>query len=459
MSSDPSLLANHLRRYGVQPAAAIRRALGLTQPTFSRALARTDGLIRIGRARAARYGLSRSVANRGSHWPVYRLDARGAPRRVGLLHAVHVDCWWFEPSKRACRWLHGASSDGLFRGLPWFLADLRPQGFMGRAFGRRHGVDLGLPNDASRWTDDDVLLALLSRGEDLPGDFIVGEAALERVQRLRLAAPDAISRRARAKRYGELAAAAVAGELVGSSAGGEQPKFGATIADGNRSVRHVLVKFSDMVASAAGRRWADLLVCEHVAGEILRHARIASARSEIVDSGGRRCLEVSRFDRVGAHGRRGFVSLAALDANEYGMHDDWRHAADRLERDGWIGAAGAQSLRTLRFFGQLIGNTDQHFGNVGFEFGEVRPFRLAPAYDMLPMLYRPAAAGEIVARRLEPELPPPEATAAWERGAALALVFWRRVAKDARISRDFRTIALQNATSVARVRSTHRRGR
>ncbi len=37
----------------------------------------------------------------------------------------------------------------------------------------------------------------------------------------------------------------------------------------------------------------------------------------------------------------------------------------------------------------LIGNTDRHFGNVTLFDRYEGPFELAPAYDMLPMLFAP----------------------------------------------------------------------
>ena len=74
--------------------------------------------------------------------------------------------------------LHGEFSDGLFPGLPWFLDDQHPQGFFGRAFARRVAADIGAPPDLLRWRADDIVLALLRHGDDLPGDLILGEAAL-----------------------------------------------------------------------------------------------------------------------------------------------------------------------------------------------------------------------------------------------------------------------------------------
>ena len=51
----------------------------------------------------------------------------------------------------------------LHAGLPWFLDDMRPQGFMGRTFAHTHPA-LGLAADPRHWSADDALKALASAG-------------------------------------------------------------------------------------------------------------------------------------------------------------------------------------------------------------------------------------------------------------------------------------------------------
>ena len=63
--------------------------------------------------------------------------------------------------------------------------------------------------------------------------------------------------------------------------------------------------------SAAEQRWADLLVCEHLALQALAMLPgLAAAPSAIVvQHAGRTLLEVERFDRHGLWGRSPLVSL------------------------------------------------------------------------------------------------------------------------------------------------------
>jgi hypothetical protein len=172
-----------LARSGPLPAAVLGRELGLSQPSISRLLAEAgDRIVRLGRARATRYALAHSIGRAGSPWPLYRIDAQARAERLGELHALHGDRYWFETSAPRPALLHGDFVDGEFPGLPWFLDDQRPQGFLGRAFGRRVAADIHANPDIALWSADDIVLALLRHGDDAPGDLVLGEDALQRAQ-------------------------------------------------------------------------------------------------------------------------------------------------------------------------------------------------------------------------------------------------------------------------------------
>jgi hypothetical protein len=444
-----------LLQTGPMSASALQRELGVSQPTMSR-LARKagDAVLRIGRARASRYAHRRSLGPLGSRWTVYRIDALGHPHLAAHLHAVTPRGWWYAAVGAAPGWLDGEFRDGLFPDLPWFLDDMRPQGFMGRAFARRHAGLLGIGDDPRLWSADATLSALLSFGDDTPGDFILGDSALARFERRRLSAPASIGFGDRASAYAACATAALANEVPGSSAGGEQPKFTATVATAE-GYRHVIVKFSPTRDSAVGSRWADLLVCEHLALEALRAGGVAVCHTELLEAGGRAFLEVARFDRVGAHGRRGFVSMLALCSAFDGALDDWPSAAERLEGGGWLSRGDADTLRLLWHFGGFIRNTDMHFGNVTFALEQGTPLGMAPAYDMLPMHYRPTAAGEVVSREFEPRIPPGLRRDIWFRAGRMAERFWALASSDARLSVAFRDEAARVAVLTGRLLATY----
>jgi hypothetical protein len=195
-----------------------------------------------------------------------------------------------------------------------------------------------------------------------------------------------------------------------------------------------------------------LLWCEHLAAETMRAHGIITARSEIVDGGGRRFLEVERFDRINAIGRRGMISLGTLEDAFFAQPSaDWSAAATMLEEEGWISAAEARSLRWLWCFGDLIANTDMHRANASFWFGDQRPYTLTPFYDMLPMLYAPGSQGDLSERTFSPRPPIAAVMDVWPNAAAAAAAFWERAAADAGLTNSFRPIAQANLAALGRL--------
>jgi hypothetical protein len=105
----------------------------------------------------------------------------------------------------------------------------------------------------------------------------------------------------------------------------------------------------------------------------------------------------------------------------------------------------------LWHFGQLIGNTDMHDGNLSFRpriSAEGAAMTLAPAYDMLPMLYAPQRGVELAPVNFAPRLPLPAEREAWQDAAAAAAEFWSRATDDARISDEFRAICADNLHTI-----------
>jgi len=266
-------------------------------------------------------------------------------------------------------------------GLPWWLFDMRPQGYLGRAYASAHAAALGLPANPEHWGDADVVRALRVQGHDAVGNLLVGERARDRF--IAMPAPIPVDP---AADYPALARAAGAGETPGSSAGGEQPKLCAYAPRG-----HVLVKFSAPDDNPVSERWRDLLLAERLALSML------GVDAGLVDVGGQRFLEVPRFDRVGPLGRLGVFSLRALAAEFVGdVAAPWPALVRRLAADGHVDADAVAGAARRWAFGTLIGNTDMHAGNLSFVGGLERPYRLAPAYDMLPMAFAPRSGGMLV---------------------------------------------------------------
>jgi hypothetical protein len=391
-------------------------------------------IIKMGARRGARYGLRREIQGIGSAWPLRRIGRTGLIEDLGTLYALMADQYYFQPRMEGVK--RNFRGSALNHGLPYFLQDQRPGGFLGTAVPRRY-PELNLPQRVIDWTDDHYLRYLTIHGSDAVGDLVLGAPAFDEFV-ARLQQQRAIESAQRELLYPGLAQQVMAGLLPGSSAHGEHPKFAVSLNDAGNP-RHVLVKFSPPRAEAAGQRWADLLIAEHHGHEILRTAGVPTARSRILAIEDRVYLEVDRFDRAGQHGRVGVTSLLSIDTSFYGGLDNWIAAANRLRDDRRIDAQAVEQVRLAYTFGGLIANTDRHFGNLAFFDAYEGQFQLAPIYDMLPMLFAPEHH-QIITRHFDPPAPASDTLSACGPARALAERYWRQLTADERISDGFRGI-------------------
>lgn len=414
---------------------ALAHALAVSASTVQRTmrtLEREQQVVRFGRTRGAQYALRREVAAIGSTWPVYRIDETGRVHELGSLEAIERNSYYVTRGPQRIQQLS--------EGIPYFLQDARPAGFLGRAVPAAH-PELGLPPRVIDWTDDHFLVYLTRRATDAPGALIVGAESMDRYLSGAQAAP-VVRTQERAQKYALFASAAMEGAPPGSSAQGEHPKFTAWVGAQEHPLA-VIVKFSPPLSTAIGRRWADLLTAEHLAHRLLNENGIPACRSEIFEYGERVFLQCERFDRVGAAGRRSVVSLYALDAWRYGRLDSWAASAGRLQADGLLSDEEADRIRLLDTFGALTANTDRHFGNITLFDEYEGALRLAPAYDMLPMLFAPQS-DQIVPRQFQPGPMRAAWLSVWDRALPLAEAYWERLSGDGRISEPFRKLCGQS---------------
>lgn len=174
----------------------------------------------------------------------------------------------------------------------------------------------------------------------------------------------------------------------------------------------------------------------------------------MLDWGGRRFLEVERFDRLRASGRRGLLTLGAIEdafLDQTSFDWTWMTAATLLESSGLIDAAESRQLRWRWCFGDLIGNSDMHRSNTSLWFGDAMPLTLTPSYDMLPMLFAPGPQGDLGGRLFSPRPPLPALATVWPDAARAASEFWSQVTADGRISEGFRVVARGAAAEVGRL--------
>lgn len=281
--------------------------------------------------------------------------------------------------------------------LPWMLQEMAPGGYMGRRFAQSF-PELGVPKDPRLWRVEDTLHALTQRGEDLPGNLLIGDESHARLlarAHLTMDLPEVDDLLAGAAsssllsgrglssvleaRVESLVQESLASPRSSSSVGGDRPKF---------LLPRVILKFSPTKGTPFAERWSDLLSIESHCLATLRAAGIAAASAVVVDGERRRFLAVQRFDRVGVAGRRGAATWFWLDAQLYGTGDA-ALCAQRLRADGTLTADELDRFQVVHAFSAATGNTDTHLGNYGLVFDDDGGAHLSPFYDVVPMAFAP----------------------------------------------------------------------
>lgn len=384
-----------LSRYGALSSSDLYKLVASemgSERTYQRALSDTPNLIRLGSRRHRAYALARPERPPS---PVFMRHEDGSDYFLGNLLALQANQWtWDQTGERQWWMLLGQLSQALevYQGLPWFMDAFRPAGFLGRTWVREHADAHGWPLDIQSWTDDQILTAAMQipwdwRGNLSLGPFVEAENYL-------------VEADVRRDEYARRADLILDGVMVGASADGEQPKFTAAVIEGQHQ-RPVLVKFSQrMTDDPAARRWGDIMLTEAVAQQVMMLHGLDSAATDVWIHDDRMWLETTRFDRIGARGRRGMVSLRAL-AQSYRYHgpqNGWVQAAEHLQRAGALHEEDVTRVQHIAAIGHLLLNTDMHMGNLSFivGIGWPYPLRVAPVYDMTPMRWVPTGARNVV---------------------------------------------------------------
>lgn len=460
---------------GSQTGQDICRQMGVSRPTLSRLMddcreAYPGFLCQIGSARSTRYAWTVSVVdhpNRPWAVPVYEVTPSGHVQTFGMLTVLHADEYLFTPeSAETARRFPRGWIRAHYEGIPWFLQDVRPQGYLGRTLAQSLFLDRGdvgasvslqgLPEHVHQWNDAQVLRVISRAGNDPPGCFVVSDASADRIVREREARSILVEDRPDI--YALQVREMISGQWVPhSSAGGEQPKFTACVRnDEDNSLRQVLVKFSPPDSGyndRVSRRWRDLLIAEFHALSVLARYGVPAAVPDLlrgVDD--RWFLESPRFDRSGQSGRLPVFSLRTIMLETVGDLPAWVTSAERLYEQGVIDAHSKEQIFLMDAYGHFIGNTDRHPGNLSFTLSEQHDsfgkFNLAPAYDMLPMQYAPDTQGSMVPnfRTIPPYAVQHDQV---DMARDMAFVFWSAVAGDARVSEEFLEMAMVHAEALA----------
>lgn len=425
-----SMSVKELLELGPATSKEIQLATKLNQRAVSRQIQRLgDSVIRIKYGRTYRYMVTCNAFGGSDNLPLLGMDCNGATYIVGFIRPLAHGGFYVSLVPGTSSLLLGEGGNGLYDDLPYFLLDSAPQGFIGRQIAAQFATDSeGFPSDPRRWNTNHIGRYLMCNGDDMPGNLKFGDQARYR-RRPRFV------RTARTE-YPQLANMVMEGDVGGSSAGGEQPKFTAFCEE---RLAHVIVKFSPPGDGDVARRWKDILITEYHASRVLLDHGLSAAETALFEKGGRFFLESVRFDRSGEYGRDSMISLQSIDAEFLGSGGAWPQVVDGLLGLGMMEHSDQCAVKTLWYFGRLINNTDMHLGNLSMGVsGDV--FRLLPIYDMCSMGFAPKSSGEVMPLAFtKPTITVEQADCdAYRNAMNIARDFWGRVANDDCLSSEFK---------------------
>ena len=426
-----------LAQGGVFTAQQLQNATGKSQPSISLALTKLGSEVcKLGAARNTRYALTQTILGLPAQQSLTWTTAEGDLQTFGSLHFLQSGQVYVR-ARQGADWLSAPGQ------LPWFLQPLRPQGFLGRQLTR---LRPDFPADPDTWRNEQVLYMAANHAGDPPGALHLGETKGPRWAAGVHEAPWTTHNQT--VHFDTLARTITQTLPAASSAGGEQPKFLTEVDTPEGPHKHLIVKFSPPRGTPFGERWHDLLHLEHLALTVLAGSGVAVAPTYIVESSERTYLVSERFDRIGLEGKRHVVPASAVhDAFVTAPRQHWVATCEALAAQKMLNLAHVNAVASAYLFGQYIGNTDMHFGNLSFFVDDVLQPALVPTpvYDMLPMMWRPGVhSGELDARPALPQAQPPGYTTLAAQARTWAIAYWERAASLPALSPLLRAASAEN---------------
>ncbi len=415
---------------GFHTQKEIMAMTGASQATVSRTLNKlTDELLTLTETRPTQYALPFAIDNSPSEYVVFEFDVHGKHVHIGYLYTLQNGQFFVKTRQGTSSLYLGLNKNGLYDALPFFLDDLRPQGFIGNQIAKQlYKLDLGYPKNLTRWSPRNILNYLVEYGDNLPGNIKFSDGAFKSMQQP--VTPISIDD------YDYMCEQLETGQVPQSSAAGEQQKFTAFNKELNS---HVLVKFTSNQNDPLTRRWKDILVTEFHALKTLTKFKIPAADVQLITKDNRYYLETKRFDRIGTKGRSSMFSLMAIDLEFIGLGENWLDIFEQMVQQNIAIESDQYYISFLWNFSKWIGNTDTHLGNISFGMTGDR-FSLLPIYDMCTMGIAPSRES---IKPISLNLPPTDVLTMFSslKSPNLARAvqeFWQSVLEDERISDEFR---------------------
>lgn len=127
------MITNYLRR-GPSTSKEIQAETGLSQSTVARQIrAMGDRIVQIQIGRTVKYAATCNAFNSNDEIPFGVIDSFGKNILIAYLRPLNSCGFFLEPTRPVSLLALGEQKNGVYNNLPYFLLDLRPQGFLGGA--------------------------------------------------------------------------------------------------------------------------------------------------------------------------------------------------------------------------------------------------------------------------------------------------------------------------------------
>ena len=175
----PLSISEYLER-GPATSKEIQAGTGLSQSSVARQLRRMDdNVIKLHNGRSPMYAITRNAFGGNDKLPLSIVDAHGNTVLAAFIRPLVHGGFFVEAATGMPPLLLGENMNGLYDDLPYFLYDLKPQGFMGRQIAEEmasHSDDF--PSDPRHWNTNHIGRYLVSNGDDLPGQLQIRRTSI-----------------------------------------------------------------------------------------------------------------------------------------------------------------------------------------------------------------------------------------------------------------------------------------
>ncbi|MCI5137807.1 MAG: phosphatidylinositol kinase, partial [Candidatus Electrothrix sp. AR1] len=180
-----NIMLQEILSLGPATSKTLAAATGTPRSTVNRKLrAIGDAIIKFDKVRPPLYYAATEAFGEGNKIHLASVDPHGNTNLWGILRPLANGGFYLEPTPVAPKVLMGDEETGLYEGLPFFLDDLRPQGFIGRQIARDLNAQTDIfPPDPRDWNQEQIGRYLIANGDDLPGNLKIGRVALDRVKK------------------------------------------------------------------------------------------------------------------------------------------------------------------------------------------------------------------------------------------------------------------------------------